>query len=329
MKVAERQFGKPRLRESVGHVTHADCAELFAGRRKCSFSFPVEAQAEVAGLLLHLAEGGRTTAELMDGLSNRVRDEIPGLLAELTRLGLVVESEPVADVCSGPQLYREIRRLCARLTARIARSSFYEALEMGRATRRQLVGYALEYFCLVRAAPSVIAPALATAHSPGHARVLEQFLASELGHDAFLRRALEAVEIGGEHLDRHQPLPSTMALIASLGVYARQDPVSFACGLFLFERAQPRFMQSFERRSQELGLPKAFCAPLRRHAELNAEHKHDDISMQVMEHFPVIHLETAVVAKRHVSLLLETMVWQEEEILDYYGSSETPQFRYD
>jgi hypothetical protein len=250
-----------------------------------------------------------------------IAEQIPKLLTDFDDLRLLIESAPesVRRACSGIQLYREVRRIADRTFARVARSAFYRALTEGQATRRQLIGYALEYYWIVQAAPGVIGPAIGTAQSAEERSVLQDFLRSELGHDRFLAKALKAVEITQTEMDAHQPLPATFALGASLGVYARQHPLSFKACLFLFERPQPAFIDAFDVRCRELELPETFYTPLRAHADLNGEYAHEDISQQLMELELAVDPESCTIVKRHVSLMAELMVQQEDQILAYYG----------
>lgn len=311
---------KPRFRPAAVATLRANNVEVSFCGELCTFDFDAAEGAAVERLIADLSAGGLTVAELCARSPNIAR-KIPPLLEDLDRLRLLVESESrrADGVTSGAQLYREVRRLAERVTDRVAKSDFQRALKDGNATREHLVGYALEYFWIVKAAPGLIAPALATAKLPEERALLQEFLRSELGHDRLLAQALAAVEVSASALEAHQPLAATFTLCASLGVYSRQHPLSFKAVLFLFERAQPSFVDAFDERCRQLGLPEAFYAPLRAHADLNEAHDHEDISRALMALEPVVDRESAVVVKRHVALLIEAMVQQERQILDFYG----------
>jgi pyrroloquinoline quinone (PQQ) biosynthesis protein C len=311
---------KPKFRPAVNAVIHGTEAEITMGASRCAFEFAASEAPGVSRLFARLATGGLTTGDLQRD-SPEIAEQIPALLADFDRLRLLVESDlrPAEGTRSGIQLYREVLRLADRVAARQAKSAFYAALTEGRASRQQLVGYGLEYFWIVKAAPGLIGPALATAHSAEERALIQDFLKSELGHDRFLGEALMAVGLTLAELEAHQPLPATFALGASLGVYARQHPLSFKAGLFLFERAQPAFIDAFDARCRALGLPEAFYLPLREHADLNSEYDHADISRSLMMLEHAVDAENCTVVKRHVSLLLETMIQQEEQILSYYA----------
>ncbi|MGB7196628.1 MAG: iron-containing redox enzyme family protein [Collimonas pratensis] len=312
----------PRFRDGVRTSIGANVAEVAFGDRRCTFEFSESDAIAISRLFEQLKQGGLSSSDLVTH-THEIAAHIPQLLADFDDLRLLTESHPAsstgAGACSGAQLYREVRRLAERTVDRVAKSSFYRALEERRATRAQLVGYALEYYWIVMSAPGLIGPALGMAHCAAERTLLQNFLKSELGHDRFLAVALKAVGVTSEELALHQPLPATFALCASLGVYARQHPLSFKACLFLFERAQPAFIDAFDDCCRALGLPDAFHTPLRAHADLNDQYDHEDISRALMEIETVVDAEACAVVKRHVSIMIETMIQQEEQILSFYG----------
>ncbi|MGI8838877.1 MAG: hypothetical protein ACR2H4_19895 [Pyrinomonadaceae bacterium] len=311
---------KPKFRDAVGTSVRVNEVELSLGAHRCSFEFSETERDAVNRLISDLEFGGFTPDDLAER-SPEIAEQIPSLLIDFDRLRLLVESDAEAAnaTSTGVQLYREVRRVADRVIRRVAKSSFYNALLNGQATRQQLIGYALEYYWIVQAAPGLIAPALATARTSKERSLLQDFLKSELGHDRFLRTSLESVGLIAGEVENHQPLPATFCLGASLGVYARQHPLSFKACLFLFEEARPEFVDAFDDRCRALDLPVAFYAPLRQHADINTDYNHEDISRSLMELENSLDLETCTVVRRHVALLIETMIQQEEQILSYYG----------
>jgi hypothetical protein len=243
------------------------------------------------------------------------------VLSALDSLGLLTETslpEP-AGVVSGRQLYRELRRFADRLYDRVIEGRFHRAMTFGGITRNQLVGYALEYYHLVRQAPRVLAPALAKEEPGELPGLLQDFLASELHHDRMLETSLKAVGITREQLRRMQPLPATFALIASIGAYAAQNPLTFKAMLYLFEEPSPEFNEAFAEACQAEGLPDAFVRPILAHAQLNDEGDHGDISAQLLAEVPVVGPEEQHTVRKHLAIVIETLAQQEKEILEYYG----------
>jgi pyrroloquinoline quinone (PQQ) biosynthesis protein C len=319
---------KPRFRDSVLAVADATTAKVTLRTQHCSFDFSEQEAHGVSRLFADLRRGKLSVCELMER-SPEIAEKVPPLLEEFNRLRLLVESDTELHekVCSGRQLYREVRRVTDRTLARIAKSSFQRALVEDRATREQLIGYAFEYHWIVKAAPGLIGPALATTHAQKARILMQDFLRSELGHDHFLSSALAAVGVTDEEMELRQPLPATFAICAALGVYARQHPLSFYACLFLFEQAQPEFIDAFEDRCRDLGLPEAFYGPMRAHADINAEYNHEDISRSLMELESVVDSEACTVVKRHVSIMAETMIQQEEAILTFYSQERDHLFK--
>lgn len=313
-------IARPVFRDGVSIHLEAAQVTLSMDRRACSFEFGSDQRMAVESLLESLRLGGKTCAELLRQ-TPQIAGEIPDLLANFDQLRLLTESASLpAAIVSGAQLYREVRRVRDRTVARVAKSLFQDALAGGRATKDQLIGYALEYFWLVREAPGLIGPALASAQTQSERALLQTFLASELGHDRYLRDALSAVGVGDDVLSAHTPLPATFSLGASLGVYSRQHAVSFKACLFLFEEGNGEFIDAFDNCCMKLGLPQAFYEPLRRHAGLNDEFDHGDISRLLLQELPIVDPETSAIVKQNVSVLIETLVQQEEQIMAHYGA---------
>ena len=316
---------RPRLRDNVVLRWSRGRATLSARDRVCTLRFQPGARAAVTAFIERLRAGGHTPKELARE-HPELAEQIADILSELDELRLLTESDrpDSGPLVSGLQLDREVRRLVEALEIRLDAGRFQRELVAGRATRRALIGYVLEYHWIVHMAPALIAPALATATTAMQRRLLERFMASELGHDAFLRRSLAAVDVHVSDDAIAQPLPSTFAIGASLGVYATQHPLSFGAALFLFERPQDEFVAAFERRCAQLGLPKEFHAPLRAHAELNRAGDHDAISTALLEQVAVVDAEARAITKSHVAILVETMIRQEHEILRYYTDETQP-----
>jgi pyrroloquinoline quinone (PQQ) biosynthesis protein C len=317
---AAMEFIHPGLRSGVNVEIRPREASISLGARECSFEFSEDEQPAIAILFRALKSGGYSLEELQRQVP-RIAEQLPALLADLGSIRVLTETclTSSVGVVTGSQLYRELRRMATRVTNSVARSAFYNALCDGRADRRQLFGYGMEYYWLVRSAPGLIGPILASAYSAKERQLLEGFLASEIGHDKFIAAALESVGFNVNILEAHQPLPATFAIGASLGVYARQHPISFKACLFILEEVRPQFMDAFDRRCEALDLPPSFYRPFREHAEVNDEHDHGDISADLLALEHSVDVEVCTSVKRNVALMIESVVQQEEAILDYYG----------
>ena len=311
-------FERPRLRPNVMIGWRNHTAALSYREQGCELDIPAEAETQ-ARLLLELLVSGARVGKLVSA-APLLADQLPDFLEELDRLGLLLETHipfQAGNLC-GEEFYYRLRLFASKVTASRARNIFHRALTSRSVSREQLIGYVIEYYHLVNHASRIIAPALSHADTKKTHIILSNFLASEMGHDRMLLEALNAVGIREEHVTYLMPLPATFALISALAVLAAQDPLSFKSMLFVFEEADARFGKAFEQRCKELDMPTAFFEPVLRHADLNDEYDHGDISRDLLSEVAVVTIEQQSVVKKHVAVVLESLVEMETEILEHY-----------
>jgi hypothetical protein len=312
-------FRNPRFRAGVSLEFDDDGVECEYRDQSCRVDF--HGRADARRLIELLREGGRTREELERDCPE-CASEVGDVITALDSLGLLTETRlsPPAGVLTGRQLYREIRRMADRLYEQVIDEAFYRAMLDETITRDQLIGYALEYYHLVRMSPRLLAPALAKEEPGRTAELLQDFFAAELHHDKILESALSTVGITPEQLRESQPLPMTLGLCVGIGAYAAQNPLTFKAVLYLFEESSPDFNDAFAVAARRAGLPDGFIQPILSHADINSEGEHGDISAQLLAEVPVVGPEEQHTLRKHVAIMVETMALQEKEILTYYGS---------
>jgi heme oxygenase-like protein len=319
---------RPRLRDGVALARSGSSVTLDYRDQGCTIEFSPETGPTVSAALDALR--GEVPWETVLASHRELQGHIHQLLEDLDRLGLLTSAgSPEGDAIpgtSGLELYRRVRAQAAGWISR-ASPPFYARLQAGEVTRAQLVGYALEYYHLVRATPGLIAPVLGHAHRPRTRWLLERFVRSELGHHEMLAEALAAAGVDPGVLDRVVPLPETFALCAQLGVLAAQDPLSFQCVLFLFEEENPAFHDAFVKACGVRGLGEAFHGPIVRHALINSEGAHGDISRELMAEVPWVSREEELVVLKQVATAVETLVGMEHRLLRHYGGPEDSMLR--
>ena len=315
-------FQQPRLREAVRVQISGEGCSLRYREEEYAIELAVETQSDATHLLELLRQGGHSVAELTQKVPS-ISGEVGRICRDLDRFGLLTETlnTPV-DAKRGAQFYRELERFIERVKRRYSTRPFYQGLVNGTISREQLIGYALEYYHVVRMCPGLLAPCLSHHESPKTFHILQDFFVSELNHDKLLARALETVGIGNRELERLVPLPMTFSVCCSLGVYARQHPMSFKAALFLFEEPDHEFNAAFEQRCDAVGLPKAFYMPIFEHASINEEGEHDQISEMLFAEVPCISDEEQLIVRRHMAILLESLVLMDQQIVTYYGGQE-------
>jgi hypothetical protein len=315
-------FNAPRFRPGVQLIQEDN--GLTIDYREQSCSVVADSQGVLQAFVDTLKQGDVSIGELKRR-HVELAPEIDGLIEEFDRLGLLTESAfSLPDGClSGEEFYHRIRKFAAETIEAKSKSRLYQGLCDRSLPRSALIGYALEYFYIVREAPGLIAPSLGHAEPVKVQKLLQGFLASELNHDDMLRQSLRAVSIRTDNLDHVVPLPATFALCASLGVYARQHPLSFKSLLFLFEQPSVSFHIELANYCREKGMPEGFWRPIARHATINDEFDHEDISLSLLSEIEAVSPEEQMTVKKNVMLAIETMVMQENQILDYYGKQTT------
>jgi hypothetical protein len=315
-------FNRPTLREGVQiEDTHDGLALIYAGQ-SCDIFTGSDTRRPVRALIESIKHGSVSIHELRVRHTS-IAASINPLLEDLDRLGLLTESsfDWPDGVLSGPDFNAHIRDLAARVIRTRCSSRLFSMMEDGSLTREILVGYALEYYYVVREAPGLISPALSQADSRKNRLAIQRFLVSELDHDLMLAESLRAagIDISDGKLDFLAPLPSTFALCAALGVYAKQHPLSFKCILFLFEIPSVRFNEALPAYCKKVGLPVEFFRPLLKHANINDSLDHEDITADLLGDLSAISREEQLVVEKNLVLTIETMAQQEEEIITYYG----------
>ncbi|WP_437821112.1 iron-containing redox enzyme family protein [Sorangium sp. So ce1078] len=319
MTVTTDFFHQPRLREAVTLQASDESCLLRYRDEEYEIDLAPETRDDSVRLLEMLLRGGKSMDELSNELPS-LSHEVARVCRDLDRFGLLTETfyKPL-EAKGGAQFYRELQRFIERVRRKYSTRSFYQGLVDGTLGREQLIGYALEYYHIVRMCPGLLAPALSYHESRTTLRILQDFFVSELNHDRLIERSLAAVGIERKDLDRLVPLPMTFTICSSLGVYARQHPLSFKAALFLFEEVSDEFHAAYKKRCIEVGLPEAFYKPILDHASINDDGDHEQISEALFAEIPCISDEEQKAVMRHLGILVESIVLMDGQIVDYYG----------
>ncbi|HKC64201.1 MAG TPA: iron-containing redox enzyme family protein, partial [Pyrinomonadaceae bacterium] len=230
--------------------------------------------------------------------------------------GFLTEASPAQphDVISGTVFWREVEAFARRAKTNF-RPVFYDALRSGRVHKEHLIRYATEYYHVVRCGPQIIAGALPHATDAGTRSVLENFLTSELGHDRLLLRALESVDVSSDVMQKSLPLPETFAVISALQVAADQEPLTFKAIVFLLEEPSLEFHEALIHACKQAGLEPEFWTPIIRHAGINDEGGHGNISARLLSHVEVVSVEERLVVLKQLATLIELIVGFERALL--------------
>jgi hypothetical protein len=281
-------------------------------------AFNIDCNKAASGEIARLCQALEAGIDLTNGLPQfgEFAPYADDILQALDRYGFLAETAPpqAGRTISGAAFWTEVAAFVERAKVQ-ARPILYEALRTGRTSRAQLIRYAKEYYHVVRAGPAIIAGSLAHAGDRATRRILEQFLASELGHDELIASALAAVGITEAEIDRAPPLPETFSVISALQVVADQEPLTFKALVFLMEQASPEFNEAFVSACDYEGLPTAFWKPMIDHAGINDEDGHGSISQRLLSQVEAVTREERCVVLKQAVTMIENLVALEHALL--------------
>jgi hypothetical protein len=281
-------------------------------------SFDIDCNKAASGEIARLCRALEQGLDLGEGLLQfaEFAPHAHEVLQALDRYGFLTETAPPEPgrTISGAAFWSEVAAFVERAKLK-AQPILYEALRSARASRGALIRYAQEYYHVVRAGPGIIAGSLAHAGDRTTRAILEQFLASELGHDRLIASALASVGIGEAEIDRVLPLPETFSIISALQVAADQEPLTFKALVFLMEEASPEFHQAFVSACECEGLPAVFWRPITDHAGINDAGAHGSISERLLAQIEAVTQEERCVVLKQAMTMIENLVALEHALL--------------
>lgn len=318
---------QPRFRDGVTLAREGATIDVSYRDGGCVIELDPATAEQSAGFVAALQDGGQPRDELAARY-----DQLPitTLLDQLDGLGLITDTPAMLPAgITGGQCYRRARRAYQRTMADAALwypRQLSTALKEQTVTRGQLIGYAIEYYHVVAFCPRVLAPLLAQADDHTSMMMARRFYQSEMNHDRMLLQSLAAVDIDPTTTTL-QPLPSTFAMVASLGVLAAQFPLALKAVLFVLEEPQPEFNDAFQKNCERLGLPSGFVAPIARHSDVNEGEAHDDISRDLLERVEFVTEEEAIEVEKAVTDLTEQLAAAGQEMHDWYAGADEVRLR--
>lgn len=325
MLTTQTLFSQPVFQERVFFKFKDNSVEIRYQNRGFAIAVPPEARAEMTRLFTLLQCGGMSIDRLAEACP-QLREQLEELLAEFSSRDMLKETgtKITPSATTGTQFYRELYRFIERLKSKFPPSPFTQKMSDRTITKEQLIGYALESYHVTHLCPRLLAPALAHYESLTTQKLLQDFFVCELNHDRLLENSLTSVGITSQQLQQMQPLPMTFAVCSTLGVFARQHPLSFKSALMLFEQDDPIFAELYKQQCLEKSLPSAFYQPILLHSHINEEGEHDQITKVLLAQIPFVSPQEQLTVKKNLAVLMESMVLRTIEILDYYGNPDRP-----
>jgi len=277
--------------------------------------------AKTAMAALRAMDGTRT----VDQIARAARIDAAFVLAltgALDHVGLVhderePEARPALDVLF------ELEDLANKLLYEsIYRNAFWHGLlnETDTVPLQVFHGMAVENYHFLFRESYFDAPALNFPASTRARELMNKFYGEEYGHDELILKGLTALGVSREDLDDTIPLPQTMALCNALAFWARYEPVFFFTTLGVLEGKDitvDSYIDACERR----GLPAAFVAPIRAHAQINMEGEHGSLTRAMFEHLPPIDARSVMQMRARTRLFIQLYDNFYAGIWNYYSGS--------
>ncbi|MCS3430740.1 hypothetical protein [Klebsiella sp. BIGb0407] len=329
MNLSHRLFEKPRLRSGVTFSEGEQEILIEYRDQSCSLLYDEISTSDMISFLLTIQKETFTTEQLNHQYQTTLGD-INDLLRELDRLGLLDEGkEPSTDeYCTGEDFYHvKLLPMVRNLQYELNSSPFYIRMQEGKITRNELIGFAMEYYHLVKMAPGLIAPSLSQIVNEQANKQLIKLFIDEYDHDVMMLASLEAIGVPRETILQRQPLASTFSSCISLGVYSRQHCLSFFSALFLFETPSTEFNELFVDCCKKLDIPSGFYKPIIKHSDINEQESHDTITETLLKTIPVISNEEQITTLINIHSLVEMLHKQDQEIVDYYSHPDVDLYR--
>jgi len=329
MNLSHRLFEKPRLRTGVTFYEAEQEILIEYRDQSCSLHYDEIIPSEIMSFLSTIKKDSFTTEQLNSQYHNSLGN-VNDLLRELDRLGLLEEGKKSSpdSCCTGEDFYHvKLLPMVRNLQYKLSCSPFYIRMKEGNITRNELIGFAMEYYHLVKMAPSLIAPSLSHVVNEQANKQLIKLFIDEYDHDAMMLACLEAVGIPKHVMLKRQPLASTFSSYISLGVYSRQHLLSFFSALFLFETPSTEFNELFINCCQMNNMPPGFYQPIIKHSDINEQESHGTITETLLKTISVISNEEQITTLINVHALVEMLHKQDKEIISYYSHSTVDLYR--
>ncbi len=320
MQASTKRFNYPKLRQGVVYTRISN--EHHLDYRSQSLILEDDGSDALIAVIQDLQQGSLSTEDFYIKHAARYPDDqLEVLIADLDKNYLLTEGRfpAVLGVLSGLEFSKKLKLLTSALHVRIGNSALYEKMLDGSVSRSQLIGFAVEYYHIVKSAPKVISPALAHNSSPEVYQGIKRLFLEEHDHESLLANALSHVGVDRSQLALASPLDTTFSIYSTLGVYARQHIISFISALFLFEEPYPEFNKLFVESCVRLGLPDAFWKPIIGHSDVNSTSDHGAITDSLLVNYSAISEEESRVALIHTCALLELMSTWDKQICKNYS----------
>lgn len=316
----------PRVDVTARVLLDPDARWLYKGDRL--FISIAEFEACIRGLdgqrasaTLLAMDGSRTLAEIGE-IAGCTTEQLCGALAPLVDAQMLrLHSDPAAP-------------LVAAAFAALCRSAFpdwknrlflhplWRSLAEGTASRNVFLGWLVESYHFIEGVTQRLPMCICSCWDPRMRAHFVRHYSEEYDHRRFFLKSLAAA--GLDDVESRTALPGTRAVLTCMREAARRDPLAYAaCSAFLESTGADRngARSFFERVAQHYDSPGTpIVSPMVDHVGLDESYGHDGFIEKICKEIDTVCRERADAALGAAWLLLETLEFWSQDILDHYST---------
>ncbi len=208
-------------------TTRRSASDVIAEDDACVLRFHGES-ADLVEQLVPLLTGNSAVSEIAGNCGASSKSSVQHL--EQLRLdGMLVDAEAIVAADSCDRALASVRELSVFWNRSIRQHPFPTRLFNGKATREEVLGWAIEFYFFIRAANSYMARGVAVVDGETEAlRPLWNHYVEESDHDRIFRQGLLDSGVPEPMIRTRRPIPGTRALVEYLWETGGNDPMLYA-----------------------------------------------------------------------------------------------------
>ena len=230
----------------------------------------------------------------------------------------------VHSVCSGIEFMRQIELRTRETLRNWGENPYVIALDaLGNTYSPLIAGPFIEQYHVTRRFVEIIAPMLSKRLVPPLRRMMFQYYAEEVGHEALESTTCEALGVSPSALEMTIPLPGHFGFVDVLTLVAILEPVASFASIMVIEGVFGEPPKMSLRLAAVARTNPAFSIITDEHEELNEDLNHNSISRNAFEQIDAISADIQTKVDDIISFLLELNQRAWGGIVDFYGTQES------
>jgi len=314
----EPTLARPRLACNI----ETQNGELVLTRRGAEYVItPEDSPVVEIRQFLMMLDGRQRLSDLLHPLSPAARSRLCSVVRDLDEHDLLDDAH-MSRPLTGMQALLELEDLANSLIEKtLMRNVFWTRVHsVDYVPLNVFYGFAIENYHFLFRESLFDSPVLGYLGSTKVRSLINEFYISEYGHDELVLQALGAIGLTRTDLRDAIPLAETLAMCNSLSYWASTDPLFFFSTLGVLEGKGTQ-VDPFISVCEAHGLNPSFIAPMRRHAEINRDAQHGNLTREIFKEIELVDEETMVRLRRQTYLFLEIYDSFYTALWNYYSTT--------